>query len=54
MTAMRILLVNDRALADGWGAETYLRRLADGLQTAGDVVEIVAGGLAQDRAVAPA
>jgi glycosyltransferase involved in cell wall biosynthesis len=45
MTAMRILLVNDRALEDGWGAETYLRRLAEGLQTAGDDVEIVAGAI---------
>jgi glycosyltransferase involved in cell wall biosynthesis len=43
MTAMRILLVNDRALEGGWGAETYLRRLAEGLQAAGDVVEILAG-----------
>jgi len=40
---MRILLVNDRALEGGWGAETYLRRLAEGLQAAGDIVEILAG-----------
>jgi glycosyltransferase involved in cell wall biosynthesis len=45
MAAMRILLVNDSALEDGWGAETYLRRLADGLQAAGDVVEILAGAV---------
>jgi glycosyltransferase involved in cell wall biosynthesis len=43
MSAMRVLLVNDRALEGGWGAETYLRRLADGLRAAGDVVELVAG-----------
>ena len=43
MTAMRILLVNDRAFEGGWGAETYLRRLAEGLQAAGDDVEILAG-----------
>src|SRR4051794_14568526 len=43
MTAMRILLVNDRALEGGWGAETYVRRLAQGLQAAGHVVEILAG-----------
>lgn len=40
---MRILLVNDRALEGGWGAETYLRRLGEGLRAAGDVVEVLAG-----------
>lgn len=43
MTAMRILLVNDRALEGGWGAETYLRRLTEGLRAGGDVVEVLAG-----------
>lgn len=43
MTAMRVLLVNDRALEGGWGAENYLRRLAEGLRAAGDDVEVLAG-----------
>ena len=40
---MRVLLVNDRPLDGGWGAENYVRRLADGLHAAGDVVEFLAG-----------
>jgi glycosyltransferase involved in cell wall biosynthesis len=43
MARMRVLLVNDRRIADGWGAETYLRRLVAGLQAAGDDVEVLAG-----------
>ena len=40
---MRVLLVNDRPLDGGWGAENYVRRLADGLRDSGDVVDVFAG-----------
>jgi glycosyltransferase involved in cell wall biosynthesis len=40
---MRILMVNDLALASGWGAESYIVRLVDGLRAAGDTVEVFAG-----------
>jgi len=43
MGAMRVLLVNDRPLEDGWGAENYVRRLADGLRACGDTVDVFAG-----------
>ena len=43
MGAMRVLLVNDRPLDGGWGAENYVRRLGDGLRASGDVVELFAG-----------
>ena len=43
MGAMRVLLVNDRPLDGGWGAENYVRRLADGLRAGGDTVETFAG-----------
>jgi glycosyltransferase involved in cell wall biosynthesis len=43
MGAMRVLLVNDRPLEGGWGAENYVRRLADGLRACGDTVDIFAG-----------
>jgi glycosyltransferase involved in cell wall biosynthesis len=40
---MRVLMVNDIALDEGWGAELHLSRLADGLRDAGDTVEVFAG-----------
>lgn len=43
MGAMRVLLVNDRPLDGGWGAENYVRRLADGLRARGDIVDVFAG-----------
>lgn len=43
MGVVRVLLVNDRPLDGGWGAENYVRRLADGLRACGDTVDVFAG-----------
>jgi len=40
---VRVLLVNDYAVTGGYGAEAYVRRLAAGLQEAGDDVAVWAG-----------
>jgi glycosyltransferase involved in cell wall biosynthesis len=53
---MRVLMVHDEPIDGGYGAETYLRRLVEGLRGAGDDVEVVAGelrhsGLARARDV---
>lgn len=40
---MRVLLVNDYDVAGGYGAEAYVRRLAAGLEAAGDDVTVWAG-----------
>jgi glycosyltransferase involved in cell wall biosynthesis len=40
---MRVLMVHDEPIDGGYGAETYLRRLIDGLRADGDEVEVVAG-----------
>lgn len=40
---MRILIVNDLPLDEGYGAEVYVRRLVAGLRAAGDDVEVMAG-----------
>jgi glycosyltransferase involved in cell wall biosynthesis len=40
---MRVLMVHDESIERGYGAESYVRRLVDGLRTAGDEVEVVAG-----------
>lgn len=45
---MRVLLVNDVALEEGWGAEAVIGRLADGLRRHGDDVEIFAGRVRHD------
>lgn len=40
---MRVLLVHDEPVERGYGAEAYVRRLAEGLRDAGDTVELMAG-----------
>ncbi|MBV9871785.1 MAG: glycosyltransferase family 4 protein [Frankiaceae bacterium] len=40
---MRVLMVHDEPIDGGYGAESYIRRLVDGLRAAGDAVEVVAG-----------
>src|SRR5438094_336584 len=40
---MRILMVNDMAIESGWGVESHLTRLTEGLRAAGDTVEFFAG-----------
>jgi glycosyltransferase involved in cell wall biosynthesis len=40
---MRVLIVHDEPVEGGYGAEAYVRRLADGLRGAGDSVEVMAG-----------
>jgi len=40
---MRVLMVHDESIEGGYGAESYLRRLAGGLRAVGDEVEVVAG-----------
>jgi glycosyltransferase involved in cell wall biosynthesis len=40
---MRILMVNDMAIESGWGAESHVARLVDGLRAQGDTVEVFAG-----------
>jgi glycosyltransferase involved in cell wall biosynthesis len=42
---MRVLMVHDEPIDDGYGAESYLRRLVAGLRDAGDEVEIIVGEL---------
>ncbi len=38
-----MLLVHDEPIERGYGAEAYVRRLADGLRAAGDTVDVMAG-----------
>src|SRR5947209_5623894 len=40
---MRVLMVNDRAPGPGAGVEVHLARLTEGLEAAGDTVELFAG-----------
>jgi glycosyltransferase involved in cell wall biosynthesis len=40
---MRVLMVHDEPIDGGYGAESYVRRLVEGLRSAGDDVEVVAG-----------
>ncbi|MGH2795245.1 MAG: glycosyltransferase [Actinomycetota bacterium] len=42
-SSLRILMVNDRALESGAGAEAHIARLTDGLRSAGHDVEVFAG-----------
>jgi glycosyltransferase involved in cell wall biosynthesis len=42
---MRVLIVHDEPIDGGYGAEAYVRRLVNGLLSAGDDVEVVAGEL---------
>jgi glycosyltransferase involved in cell wall biosynthesis len=37
------MFVNDRALDEGWGAETHVRRLVAALRASGDEIELFAG-----------
>jgi glycosyltransferase involved in cell wall biosynthesis len=40
---MRVLMVHDEPIDSGYGAESYVRRLVNGLRATGDDVEVVAG-----------
>ncbi|MGN6473280.1 MAG: glycosyltransferase family 4 protein [Mycobacteriales bacterium] len=40
---MKVLVLHDEPIDTGYGAESYVRRLVDGLRNAGDTVEVMAG-----------
>ncbi|HVT21869.1 MAG TPA: glycosyltransferase family 4 protein [Mycobacteriales bacterium] len=40
---MKVLIVHDEPVGEGYGAEAYVRRLVEGLRAAGDTVEVMAG-----------
>jgi glycosyltransferase involved in cell wall biosynthesis len=40
---LRVLVVHDEPIERGYGAETYVRRLVEGLRDAGETVEVMAG-----------